>query len=49
MEILDENEWWGKMDQMKKGGEQEMIIRRNFSRADQQTLSDMAHELGLYL
>ncbi|KAK0584564.1 hypothetical protein LWI29_015260 [Acer saccharum] len=48
MEILDENEWWGKLEQMKKGGEQEMIIRRNFSRSDQQTLSDMAYELGLY-
>ncbi|KAL5742051.1 hypothetical protein ACOSP7_028783 [Xanthoceras sorbifolium] len=48
MEILDENEWWGKMEQMKRGGDQEMIIRRNFSRADQQTLSDMAYQLGLY-
>ncbi|TXG58128.1 hypothetical protein EZV62_015957 [Acer yangbiense] len=48
MEILDENEWWGKLEQMKKGGEQEMIIRRNFNRSDQQTLSDMAYELGLY-
>lgn len=49
MEILDENEWWGKMEQMKNGEEQEMIIKHNFSRADQQTLSDMAHQLGLYL
>ncbi|KAI9153106.1 hypothetical protein LWI28_006003 [Acer negundo] len=48
LEILDENEWWGRLEQMKKGGEQEMIIRRNFSRSDQQTLSDMAYELGLY-
>ncbi|KAM3689686.1 hypothetical protein ACJW31_09G065500 [Castanea mollissima] len=48
MEVLDENEWWGKMEQMKGGGEQEMIIKRNFSRADQQTLYDMAYQLGLY-
>ena len=49
MEVLDENEWWGKIEQMKGGGEQEMIIKRNFSRADQQTLYDMAYQLGLYL
>jgi hypothetical protein len=49
MEILDENEWWSKMEQMKRGGEQEMVIKRNYSRADQQTLSDMAYQLGLYL
>ncbi|GLT94813.1 hypothetical protein SLE2022_125340 [Rubroshorea leprosula] len=48
MEVLDENEWWGKMEQMKEGREQEMIIKRNFSRQDQQTLSDMAYQLGLY-
>ncbi|MBA0596650.1 hypothetical protein Gorai_013461, partial [Gossypium raimondii] len=49
MEVLDEAEWWYKMNQMKKGQEQEMIIKRNFSRSDQQVLSDMAYELGLYL
>lgn len=49
MEVLDENEWRGKLEQMKGGGEQEMIIKRKFSRADQQTLADMAHRLGLYL
>lgn len=49
MEVLDEAEWWDKMNQMKKGQEQEMIIKRNFSRSDQQVLSDMAYELGLYL
>jgi ATP-dependent RNA helicase DHX36 len=49
MEVLDENEWWGKMEQMKGGGEQEMIIKRNFSRTDQQALYDMAYQLGLYL
>lgn len=48
MEVLDENEWWGKMEQMKGGGEQEMIIKRNFSRTDQQALYDMAYQLGLY-
>lgn len=49
MEVLDENEWWSKMQQMKNGGEQEMIIRRNYSRSDQQTLGDMAYQLGLHL
>lgn len=49
MEVLDENEWWGKMEQMKNGVEQEMVIKRNFSRNDQQTLSDMAYQLGLHL
>lgn len=48
VEVLDENEWWGKMGQMKGGQEQEMIIKKNFSRQDQQTLSDMAYQLGLY-
>ncbi|KAL7225922.1 hypothetical protein ACSBR1_021134 [Camellia fascicularis] len=48
MEVMDKNEWWGKMEQMKRGGEQEMIIKRNYSRGDQQILSDMAYELGLY-
>ncbi|XP_022151381.1 DExH-box ATP-dependent RNA helicase DExH1 isoform X2 [Momordica charantia] len=48
MEVLNENEWWTKMDQMKRGGEQEMIIKRNFSRSDQEILSDMAHQQGLY-
>lgn len=46
--MLDENEWWGKMEQMKNGAEQEMVIKRNFSRNDQQTLSDMAYQLGLH-
>ncbi|CAA3002301.1 D -box ATP-dependent RNA helicase D 1 isoform X1 [Olea europaea subsp. europaea] len=48
MEVMDQNEWCGKMEQLKRGGEQEMIIRRNFSRDDQQILADMAYELGLY-
>ncbi|KAI3447410.1 hypothetical protein Pfo_004075 [Paulownia fortunei] len=48
IEVMDQNEWWGKMEQMKRGGEQEMIIRRYFSRDDQQILADMAYQLGLY-
>ncbi|EXC12993.1 putative ATP-dependent RNA helicase DHX36 [Morus notabilis] len=48
VEAMDENEWWGKIEQMKRGGEKEMIIKRNFSRADQQTLADMAYQLGLH-
>lgn len=49
MEVLDEAEWWDKMNQMTNREEQEMIIKRNFSRSDQQVLSDMAYQLGLYL
>ncbi|XP_010505118.1 PREDICTED: DExH-box ATP-dependent RNA helicase DExH1 isoform X1 [Camelina sativa] len=48
MEVFDENEWWNKIEQWRTGGEQEMLIKRNFSRGDQQTLSDMAYQLGLY-
>jgi hypothetical protein len=49
MEVLDEDEWWSKMEQMKLRGEQEIIMKRSFSRDDQQKLSDMAFELGLHL
>lgn len=47
-EVFDQNEWWDKIEKMKRGGEQEMIIKRNYSREDQQTLADMACELGLH-
>lgn len=49
MEVMDEREWWAKLEQMKNGGEQEMVIRRNFKREDQDILADMAYQLGLYL
>ncbi|CAH8382009.1 unnamed protein product [Eruca vesicaria subsp. sativa] len=48
IEVFDENEWWNKIELMKTGGEQEMVIKRNFSRNDQQTLGDMAYQMGLY-
>ncbi|PIN10330.1 ATP-dependent RNA helicase A [Handroanthus impetiginosus] len=48
IEVMDQSEWWGKLEHMKKGEEQEMIIRRNFSRDDQQIMADMAYQLGLY-
>lgn len=48
MEVLDENEWWEKMEGLKRGGEQELVIKRNYSRTDQQVLYDMAYQLGLY-
>ena len=31
MEVVDENEWWDKIEQMIGGGEEEMIIKHNFS------------------
>jgi len=48
-EVLDENEWWDKIENMKRGGEQEMVIKRNFSIADQKTLADMSYQHELYL
>ncbi|KAK9170294.1 hypothetical protein Syun_002434 [Stephania yunnanensis] len=48
VEVLDENEWWGKMEQLKRGGEQELIIRRNFGREGQRVLDDFARRLGLH-
>ncbi|XP_077217577.1 RNA helicase family protein isoform X2 [Tasmannia lanceolata] len=48
VEMLDENEWWTKMQQMKEGGQQELIVKRNYGREGQQALADMAHQLGLY-
>ncbi|KAG9131681.1 hypothetical protein Leryth_009422, partial [Lithospermum erythrorhizon] len=48
MEVMDENEWCKKIEQMKTGDEKEMIIKRNFSRDNQEILGDMAHQLGLY-
>lgn len=47
-EVLDENEWWNKMEGFKNGGEQELIIKHLFRREDQQVLSDMAQQLGLH-
>ena len=35
--------------EMKGGGEEVMIIKYNFSRVGQQTLYDIAYQLGLYL
>lgn len=37
------------MQQMQVEGQQELIVRRNYGREGQQTLADMAHQLGLYL
>ncbi|CAI8602358.1 unnamed protein product [Vicia faba] len=47
-EVLDERDWWDKIEKMKKGGEQEMVIKRYFSMADQQALADMAYQHELY-
>ncbi|PWA37316.1 RNA helicase family protein [Artemisia annua] len=49
VEVFDKNHWWGKLEEMKRGGEAELIIKHYFSRGDQQTVSDMAYQLGLYL
>ncbi|XP_056687061.1 DExH-box ATP-dependent RNA helicase DExH1 isoform X2 [Spinacia oleracea] len=47
-EVLDENEWWNKMEGFYKGGDQELIIKHLFRREDQQILFDMAQQLGLH-
>lgn len=49
MEVMDENEWWAKMEQLKNGGEKEIVIRQNFKREDQDILADMAYQFGLHL
>ncbi|KAM7468993.1 hypothetical protein LguiA_007176 [Lonicera macranthoides] len=46
MEVFDENEWWAKIEQMKRGREQEMIVKRNFSRGDQEILGSHAYNKG---
>ncbi|XP_072988062.1 DExH-box ATP-dependent RNA helicase DExH1 isoform X2 [Typha latifolia] len=48
VEKLDEDEWWNKINQLKQGGQQELIIKRNFGRDGQNTLADMAQTLGLH-
>ncbi|KAI7744279.1 hypothetical protein M8C21_018114, partial [Ambrosia artemisiifolia] len=48
VEAFDKNHWWGKMEEMKRGGGVELVIKHFFSRNDQQTVSDMAYQLGLY-
>ncbi|XP_076882028.1 DExH-box ATP-dependent RNA helicase DExH1-like [Bidens hawaiensis] len=41
VEAFDKNHWWGKMEEMKRGGDTELIIKHFFSRNDQQNVSDM--------
>ncbi|KAF5197625.1 Atp-dependent rna helicase protein [Thalictrum thalictroides] len=48
VEVLDENEWWSKLEQMKGGTEEELVVKRNFGRDGQQVMADMAYQLGLY-
>ncbi|RZC78516.1 hypothetical protein C5167_002705 [Papaver somniferum] len=49
VEVLDKNEMWGKMEELINSSEQELIIKKNYGRDGQQTLSDMAYQLNLYL
>ncbi|EHA8587102.1 putative protein BREAST CANCER SUSCEPTIBILITY 1 [Cocos nucifera] len=48
VEKLDENEWWNKLKQLKEGGQQELIVKRNFGRDGQNVLADMARRQGLH-
>ncbi|KAL5709082.1 RNA helicase [Ranunculus cassubicifolius] len=48
VEVLDENEWWNKLEKMKSGSEQEIVVKKNFGRDGQTIMADMAYQLGLY-
>ncbi|XP_042375797.1 DExH-box ATP-dependent RNA helicase DExH1-like isoform X1 [Zingiber officinale] len=48
VEKLDENEWSTKIHQFKQDCQQELIVRRNFGRDGQNTLSSIAQMQGLY-
>ncbi|KAL6010392.1 hypothetical protein ACLOJK_000823 [Asimina triloba] len=48
VETLDVNEWRTKMHQFKEGAQQELVVKRDFGRDGQQTMADMAYQLGLY-
>ncbi|XP_068656237.1 DExH-box ATP-dependent RNA helicase DExH1 [Aristolochia californica] len=48
VEVLNEDEWRLMMQQMKGGNQQELIVKKNYGREGQQTLANMAQQLGLY-
>ncbi|CAH9063561.1 unnamed protein product [Cuscuta europaea] len=48
MEVMNENEWREKIEQFKRGREQEMVIKRHFCREDQDRLCDMSYHFGLH-
>ncbi|KAL9253383.1 DExH-box ATP-dependent RNA helicase DExH1-like protein [Drosera capensis] len=48
VEVMDKSEWGVKLEEFNRGGEQEMLIKKHFSRDDQDTLARMAAQLGLY-
>ncbi|CAN6479255.1 unnamed protein product [Victoria cruziana] len=48
VEKLNESEWWIKMEQLKLGGEREIIAKRNYGREGQNSLEQMAQRLGLH-
>ncbi|CAN6318179.1 unnamed protein product [Urochloa humidicola] len=46
---IDENEWWNKIGQFREGTQQELVVKQNVGRDDQNILADMAQRQGLYL
>lgn len=49
-EVLDENEWWDRLETLKVAtDQQEVVIKRNFGRSGQEILEDIALRLGLHL
>lgn len=49
VEKLDENEWRARIQEMKEGAQEELVIKRNFGREGQQVLADIARRQGLHL
>ncbi|KAG0570050.1 hypothetical protein KC19_6G135700 [Ceratodon purpureus] len=48
-EVLDENEWWARLEKLKVAtDQQEVIIKKNYGRTGQETLEDFASRLGLH-
>ncbi|KAK1283145.1 putative pre-mRNA-splicing factor ATP-dependent RNA helicase [Acorus calamus] len=48
IEKVDENEWWNRMNRLREGGQQELVVKKNYGREGEQILSDMARQLGLH-
>ncbi|KAH7691056.1 RNA helicase protein [Dioscorea alata] len=48
VEKLDENEWRARIQEMKDGAQEELVIKRNFGREGQQVLADIARLQGLH-
>lgn len=48
-EEIDEREWWGKLEKLKQGQEQEIVINTNYGRSGAGVLQNFARQLDLHL